>query len=134
VPTLSGAGSHVSKCEYRRVASIKEWAEFWKKHKGQKAGEEYDLHYDPVPLIDFDRFMVIAIFQGGRWNSAGLKAVSIQEHNDSIIFRFDDKSYQTIGPDGGGKQVTVYGFFSICKCTSLTINSSTSGAQAVGRP
>jgi hypothetical protein len=55
--------------------------------------------------------MVNAIFRGNGWNSAGLQAVSIAENKGRLIFRFDEKAYQTAGPDGGGQVVTVYGFF-----------------------
>jgi hypothetical protein len=55
--------------------------------------------------------MVIAAFQGSGWNSAGLRAVSVLEEKDRIVLRFVSKGYQTAGPGGGGKQVTVYGFF-----------------------
>jgi hypothetical protein len=61
--------------------------------------------------------MVNAIFRGNGWNSAGLQAVSIAENKGRLIFRFDEKAYQTAGPDGGGQVVTVYGFFVILKST-----------------
>ena len=110
---LTGTHSHVSERGYRRITSVKDWVTLWQKHKGQKDGEQYDLYFDPleIPVIDFDRYMVIAIFQGNGTNSAGLNAVSVLEEQERIVLRFDDKTYQTIGPDGGGKQVTVYGFF-----------------------
>lgn len=110
---LTGADSHVFEHSYHRVTSMKEWSEIWKKHMGLKQGEVYDFYFNPagLPLVDFERYMVIAIFQGSSWNSAGLEAVSVSEQQDRVVFRFDDKSYQTSGPDGGGKQVTVYGFF-----------------------
>jgi hypothetical protein len=110
---LTGTRSHVSERGYRRITSVKDWVTLWQKHKGQKDGEQYDLYFDPleIPVIDFDRYMVIAVFQGNGSNSAGLNAVSVLEEQERIVLRFDDKTYQTIGPDGGGKQVTVYGFF-----------------------
>ena len=110
---LTGTHSHVSERGYQRITSVKDWVTLWQKHKGQKDGEQYDLYFDPleIPVIDFDRYMVIAIFQGNGTNSAGLNAVSVLEEQERIVLRFDDKTYQTIGPDGGGKQVTVYGFF-----------------------
>jgi hypothetical protein len=107
---ITGANSRVTKSRYQRITSADEWARVWQEHKGKKPAAEYDLHYDPLtlPLIDFDNYMVIAIFQGNGWNSAGLKAVSIVEEGNRIVFRFDHKSYQTMG---GADKVTVYGFF-----------------------
>lgn len=121
--TITGADSHVSECGYHRIASMKEWIQVWQKHEGHKVDEEYDLYYNPlgVPLVDFDNYMVIAIFQGSSWNSAGLSAVSISQEEDRIVFRFDDKSYQTLGPDGGGKRVTVYGFFVVRRSAKAVI-------------
>ena len=112
---LTGADSQVSGRGYDRITSLNDWARLWQKHKGQKDGEQYDLYHDPLglPLVDFDRYMVIVIFQGSAWNSAGVEAVSVLEEQERIVFRFDDKSYQTLGPDGGGRQVTAYGFFVI---------------------
>ena len=115
---LTGADSHVSERGYHRITSLNDWTRLWQKHKGQKGDEQYDLYYNPLglPLVDFDRYVVIVIFQGRGWNSAGLNAVSVSEEQERIVFRFDDKSYQTVGPvgsNGGGKQVTVYGFFVI---------------------
>jgi hypothetical protein len=113
--TLTGADSHVKERSYRRVASEEDWIKIWQRHKGEKESEDYDLFYDPLglPSIDFEKCMVIAVFQGSSCNSAGLKAVTILEEKDRIVLRFEDKSYQTGGfdADGGRKQVTVYGFF-----------------------
>lgn len=116
---ITGADSKISKSGYRRITSEKEWARVWQIHKGIKVAENYNFYYNPVdlPKVDFDRFMVIAIFRGNGWNSAGLQAVSIAENKGRLIFRFDEKAYQTAGPDGGGQVVTVYGFFVILKST-----------------
>ena len=105
---LTGADSHVSERSYHRITSATEWVARWRKHKGKKP----DDAPAGLPLVDFDRFMVIAIFQGRAVNSAGLKAVSITVNEDRIVFRFDDDSYQTAGE---GKDVTVYGFFVVLR-------------------
>jgi hypothetical protein len=122
---ITGADSHVTKCRYQRVTLADEWARVWQDHKGVKPTGEYDLFYNPLalPQIDFDNYMVIAIFQGKGWNSAGLTAVSIIEENNRIVFRFKDKSYQTMGsdPDGGGRKVTVYGFFVVPHSTKPVV-------------
>jgi hypothetical protein len=111
--TLTGADSRVAERGYHRITSMNEWVDVWRKHKGSPEGGEYDHYYNPlgIPAIDFDRFMVIAVFQGAGMNSAGLDAVWLSPDEDRIVVRFDDKSYQTLGPDGGGKHVAVFGFF-----------------------
>ncbi len=85
----------------------------WQEHKGRKPTDQYDLFHDPLalPLIDFDHYMVIAIFQGNGSNNAGLTVVEIVEENNNIILRFANKYYQTGGTDGGGHRTTAYGYF-----------------------
>jgi len=85
----------------------------WQEHKGQKPTDQYDLFYDPLtlPIVDFDHYMVIAIFQGTGWNNAGVTVVEIVEEDNSIILRFANKYYQTGGTDGGGQRTTAYGLF-----------------------
>ena len=94
------------------------------RHLG-KDMREFDTHYNihQVPTIDFDRCMVIAVFRGAGWNSSGISAVSISD-TDRVVFRFDDRSYQTSSDfttdgklnvdtddDRGGNKVTPFGIF-----------------------
>jgi hypothetical protein len=92
-----------------------EWIKIWRRHRGAKESDDYDLYYNPLglPYIDFEKCMVIAVFQGSGWNSAGLGTAAVLESKDSMVLRLVDKSYQTAGrdPDGGGRRTTVYGFF-----------------------
>ena len=118
---ITGADSRVAERVYLRITSAGDWTRVWQVHKGQKVTDQYDLFYDPLtlPLIDFDRYMVIAIFQGDGWNNAGLRPISISEENDRMIFRFENKGYQTggSGPRGGGKKAAPYGFFVVPRST-----------------
>ena len=111
--TLTGTDSHVKEPSYHRIASEKEWIKIWQRHKGVKESKDYDLYYNPLglPNINFEKCMVIAVFQGNGWNSAGLRTVALLEKKDRIVLRFEENGYQTGGPGGGGKQVAVYGFF-----------------------
>ena len=101
---ISGADSHVTKCRYLRITSADEWAKVWQEHKGQKPTEHYDRFYDPLalPQIDFDTYMVIGIFQGSSFNNAGLRAVSVSDEDNRILFRFTNKGYQTGSSKPGG--------------------------------
>jgi hypothetical protein len=118
---ITGANSHITERRYCRITSADDWAQVWQEHRGEKPTGQYDLYYDPLtlPSIDFDRYMVIAIFQGNGWNSAGLRFISISEENGRMIFRFRDKRYQTggSGADGGRKKATAYGFFVVPRST-----------------
>ena len=111
--TLTGADSHVKERSYFRITSEDEWVKIWQRHKGVNESKDYDLFYNPLglPNIDFEKCMVIAVFQGSGWNNAGLTAVAVLEGKDGIVLRFGNKGYQTGGPGGGGKRTTVYGFF-----------------------
>jgi hypothetical protein len=111
--TLTGADSHVKERSCHLIRSEKEWIKIWQRHKGVKELENYDLFYNPLglPEVNFDKCIVIAAFQGSGWNSAGLRETVFKDEEDRIVLQFEDKAYQTMGPGGGGEQVTVYGFF-----------------------
>jgi hypothetical protein len=110
---LTGPDSRIGERSYRHVTSEDEWIELWQRHKGAKESEHYDLYYNPLglPYIDFENYTVIAVFEGWGWNSAGLRWVELSEGKDEVVLTYESKGYQTAGPDGGGEQVTVYGFF-----------------------
>jgi len=122
---ITGADSRVETPRYLRITSADDWARVWQEHKEKKPTRKYDLYYDPLtlPVIDFDAYMVIAIFQGSSWNRTGLRADSISEEADRIVFRFDEKSYQTGGPPGEAKanKVSVYGFFILSRSTKPVV-------------
>ena len=67
-----------------------------------------------VPDVNFENCMVIAIFKGPACNSAGLRAVSVHEDSEALLFRFDDMSYQT---GNWSDKVTVYAFFVLPRST-----------------
>ena len=106
---ITGNHSHVDKPRYLRITSADEWTRVWEEHKGPNTPADCDLL-----SVDFDGYMVIAIFQGNGVNSFGLGAVSITEEDKRIVLRYKKTGYQTgsvDGGDGGAEKVTVYGFF-----------------------
>lgn len=131
--TITGADSHVTARNYHRVASEEEWIKIWQRHKGEKEAKDYDLFYNPLglPSIDFEKCMVIAVFQGSGVNSAGLKTVAILENKDRSILRFEDKHYLTCY--NGLKQVTVYGFFVLPR-SSKTVVLEENVQNIIGQP
>jgi hypothetical protein len=110
---LTGTDSHIKQPSCHRIMSQDEWITIWQRHKGVKESKDYDLFYNRLglPYVDFAKCMVIAVFQGSGWNSAGLRVATVLEEKDKIVLRFEDNSYQTAGSDGGGERVAVYGFF-----------------------
>ena len=112
--TFRSGESRINTRSYRKVIAFEDWADLWIEHTGAKRHKgKYNWFYNEagVPFVDFERCMVIAVFQGEGWNSAGVRVVTITEEEDHILLRFDDQSYQTMGPDGGGQRVTPFGIF-----------------------
>jgi hypothetical protein len=74
--------------------------------------------------------MVIAVFQDNGSNNAGLKPLAVTEEKDSILLKFQDKYYQTMGRgntrtgqygEGGAEQATVYGFFVLPRSSKAVV-------------
>lgn len=133
--SLIGANSYIKSNEYVLVSNQNKWAALWQRHLGKKKSEHYNFYYNPdaLPVVDFKQCLVVAVFQGTRWNSAGVTACSLQETADAMVLRFDDKSYQTEGPDGGGEKCTAFGFFVIPK-TAKTIVLEENTQGLIGGP
>lgn len=111
---INGADSHLAIRRYFRITSNELWTRVWQIHHGMKLTDPQNQRHHPLtfPTIDFDNYMVIGIFQGEGKNCTGLTAFSISEEDTRIVFRYDENSYQTIGPVGEeGDTVTAYGFF-----------------------
>lgn len=118
--TFVGADSKVTERRFVRVTDKEPWAVLWGEHTGQAlpAGD-YNWYYNQqhVPEVDFAQCMVVAMFQGACWNSAGVQVVEMLAADDHTLVRFEDKAYQTAGPDGGGKRATPYGLFVLPRST-----------------
>ncbi len=115
IVTLSGADTKILKTDYLKIASQKDWENIWLQHVGIKVTENYDYYFNTanIPGIDFGKYMVIAIFQSPGKANAGVKAVSIVEKEEEIIFDFENKVYQyTVESIGTGN---AYGFFILAR-------------------
>ena len=117
-----GANSRIEHRSCFKVTGAKQMTDLWLKHVG-KDPKMHSAYYNKagVPDIDFKRCMVVAIFQGSAWNSAGVSVHSITEHKDHILVRYDDRSYQTAGPEGGGKKTTAFGFFVVPQSSKAVV-------------
>ena len=113
---ITGADSHIAERQCFRVSSNDEWTALWLRHKGKESSKKYDDYFNPagVPNVNFENCMVIAIFKGPGSNSAGLRAVSVHEDPEAMLFRFRDMSYQS---GNWSDKVTVYGFFVLPRST-----------------
>ncbi len=95
----------------------------WQRHLGEKETGNPLSIYNPlgVPTVDFDRCMVLTLFGGDSWNSAGYYVDSIFERDGNLVVRYDDRSYQTSGKDGGGEKVSPYGFIVLEKSSKKIV-------------
>ncbi len=98
----SGKQSEFGGPSYMLATNEAEWIRIWNAHHGLPMTAQYDRFYDPLglPLLDFDRYMIVGIFQPEKYNVAGLLIESIQETSNRIVLRFDDKAFQTASLGG----------------------------------
>lgn len=89
---MAGLDSEIRERTYLRITNAAEWKRLWKRHLGSK----YDRYYGPNVDVDFERVMVIAIFNGAAANTRGIEVTSVHESEQSILIRFNVLGYQTI--------------------------------------
>ncbi len=109
-PRLAAFGprSAVERTEYRVVTDAAAWKELWSRHQATRdapAGAP-----KPAPTVDFSKELVVAVFQGRSSNSNGVGFEEVSEVDGELRVRFNDMSYQTVGPDGGGVRCTPWGY------------------------
>jgi hypothetical protein len=131
---LWGADSAVTGRAYQRVTDRESWVALWLAHRGVAAGKHSEYYNEAgVPDVDFERCMVVAILQGEAWNSAGVRVDSVTVEGDHLRLRYDDRSYQTAGPDGGGRKARAYGFFVLPRSAKpLVLEENVQGL--IGKP
>ena len=120
IVSFSGRNSEISERSFHRIQTLDEFAVVWQKHTGQTDVKykdwngRYDTFYNllGIPMVNFDHYMVIAIFDGAGQNCAGLNALTLTDDKDQITFRFEDKPY---GTSGGADDVKPYGIFVVPK-------------------
>jgi hypothetical protein len=134
MPCVSFKGPHsaIRKRRCVRITDRESWEALWKEHRGE-ALETNKLGRPVIPVIDFDRCMVIAIFRGESWNCNGEYVVSVEDRGRDVLLRFDSHSFQTCGPDGGGVRVEPYGIFVLPRTAKpIVIEENVQGM--IGRP
>ncbi|KKL20048.1 hypothetical protein LCGC14_2459370 [marine sediment metagenome] len=124
--------------EYVLIADAEQWRSLWRRHSGFKGGPRRERggatrSAAALPEVDFESCAVLAIFQGSGWNSDGVELVSATVADGRALLRFDDRSYQTSGPDGGGVRVTAFGIFVLPRSMSeIVLEENVQGL--IGRP
>jgi hypothetical protein len=93
---ITGPNSNVRKPEYHRIASAKQLQKVWLQHHGKTAQQAFEERLTGLN-VDFDRCIVVAIFQGAGTNSRGVTVDSVTETEKTVTVRFDESHYQTSG-------------------------------------
>jgi len=126
--TLSGADSRVTDARCLRITTADEWAATWLEHVGAPPKPKYDLYYNKagLPVVDFERCMVIAVFAGATANTAGVSAhggpltdpdakVQTPTAEGDDVLRLSWHGYQSGIP---ADSVTAFGFFVVPRSTA----------------
>jgi hypothetical protein len=132
IVSFIGADSAIADRRLVRIGDADAWRALWTEHRGERASR--NAFDDPVaPEIDFDHNIVIANFRGDGWNCHGDFIVSLKERADDVLLRFDSRTFQTAGPDGGGIRVRPYGIWIIPRFDKpIVVEENVQGL--IGRP
>lgn len=108
-----GPKSAVREAKFGRAMNAEQWTKLWDEHEG-KASAKDNVGVPFIPRVNFEKCMVIGIFQGARTNSNGVTIEAITEEASCIRVRYDEMTFQTSGGlngGGGAVSVTPYGIF-----------------------
>jgi hypothetical protein len=89
---MRGTSSKITKQRILRLTEEKEWLALWLEHM---TGSKDDV----IPEFDFDKIMVIGIFDPQLDNSNGFSADSITEDRKQITIKVNDHSFQSVVPN-----------------------------------
>ncbi len=100
-----GAKSKINQMYYYRIMSDKKWEEVWNNHSDK-----------PVPHVDFNKNMVIALFLGQTTNRLGIEVVDVREVNGVLRLRYIVDGVQSARY---GLLTTPFGIFVLPKTTKV---------------
>lgn len=86
VMVWKGLDSKETTPSFERCTTMAEWHTVWLKHCGANK-ERYDVI---CPEVDFDRFMVVALFGGESGQNSGIRYREVVEEIDCIHVRYED--------------------------------------------
>lgn len=127
----SGPHSEVRDGRLIQVTDQKAWARLWAEHRGERA-ERLIAHGGGVaaPRVDFERYLVIAMFRGDTKNRDGEHLVSLEERSNDVRLRFDSYTFQTASFDGPdrGEAASSYGMWLVPRTGKpIVIEENTQG-------
>lgn len=137
--TFRGEFSKVDETRYLRVTDAETWATLWCEHTGQQAQKRgYGWYYNQqqVPIVDFERCMVVAVFGGKCGNTAGYRVEQVLD-GDRWTLRYHANSYQTTVIDPANAKAkppsTPFGMFVLPK-TDKKVALEENVQGMIGRP
>ena len=104
--------SHITKPSFSCLRSASEWQKVWRVHKGCSSD---DGLCPPTPDVDFDSYMVIALFNGPYAQDLGLSIDSVDNEKDAIRLRFERNVYAVGGEPMRPKTTYDYAFVVVPK-------------------
>lgn len=109
-----GSSSSIEMPRIELVTDPSDWEKLYTEHTRQKP-EKNANGFLTWPKVDFDKYVVVAVFAGKGHNSNGVEAVSVTQSVAGVLLRFDEQMFQTASFNGGpsGIATTAYGFFVI---------------------
>jgi hypothetical protein len=97
VMAMHGQNTKCTSLKTVRITSSTEWRSLWLEHAtGDPDAQVRRSERSTEVEFDFERIMVIGVFDPNRDNSAGFTAYSVSESRNRIVIRLDDHSYQTL--------------------------------------
>jgi hypothetical protein len=109
-----GPKSAIREAKFTRVTNAEQWAKLWEEHEGKPTAVD-NVGAPFIPRINFEKCMVIGVFQGATVNSNGVLIEGVAEEPDCIRVRYGEMTYQTAGGlnggGGGAVKVTPFGIF-----------------------
>jgi hypothetical protein len=125
IVVITGTDSEQTKRSFARCFTEGELHDCWRKHRVK------DEDCLGCPTVDFDSYMVVAIFYGKRRQDHGIWVREIVEEKECIRFRFQPNSYQCSNVPGSFKvcDTMSYAFVVLPKSTKeLVLEEQTSGS------
>jgi hypothetical protein len=109
LPCVQWYGPHsaINAPAFVRIVDQSTWDELWARHRAEKI--ELNLRNWPVvPLVDFDRHMIIASFGGDDSVNDGEQVQQVFRDGDALVIRFASLTFQTavIDPDADLRPLT----------------------------
>jgi hypothetical protein len=99
VVVWTGTDSKQAKMSFARCCSQKDWEATWHQHQSSEAKAKGQ----GCPEVDFDSYMIVAIFNGKSFQKTGIEIVTVTEEKNCLRVRYKPLWFQVgfIRPERG---------------------------------